>query len=210
MGRKKVVPYKRPEKAPWETYNATFEEKLDPKMEEAIKRYSETAHANTSTQNAEELCRQKEMSNDLARQYQWVKPSEYQNTEARVGRIMHSSEFITRLRKLGGSKTRFFYRDHPQPRKLTLMVIRDGQVPEVGCWCQLGFTTEYEIMDFDDHGVPLDAKFRGYRTCLLQLILKGILSESAVEREFGKAVGPECGRYNETLYEWRNRRIEVV
>jgi hypothetical protein len=196
------------EKAPWETYNASFEEKLDPKLEDEIKRYAKHRHEKSSNQNEEELCRQKELSNEVAKQYQWVTPDEYANAEERIGRIIHSSEFITILRNKCGLKC--WYRDHPQPRKITLVVQRKDLAPEVGCWCQLGFMPEYEIMDFDEHGVPLDSKYRGWRTCLLQLILKGLLSEEVVNRVFREPTGPASKRSLETLHGFRNRTIEVI
>jgi hypothetical protein len=208
MGRKKAIPYKRPEKAPWETYAATFEEKLDPKLEDEIKRYSECRHEKSSTQNEEELCRQREISNELAKQYAWVRPDEYADEGPRIGRIIHSSELITTLRKK--CNLRCWYRDHPQARKITLMVQRDSSVPEVGCWVQQGFMPEYTVMDFDEHGVPLAEKYRGWRTCILQLVLKGLINEDLANKVFGYAHGPVSNRYLETLYGFRNRRFAVI
>jgi hypothetical protein len=209
MGRKKKsVPYTRPEKAPWETYNASFEEKLDPKLEEAIKRYSERRHAKSSNQNEEELCRQRGMSNDLAKQYQWVHPDEYEDEGPRIGRVKHSSEFISTLRNK--FKLNCWYREHPQPRKVTLVAQRWSLAPEVACWVQLGYMPEYTVMRFDEHGVPLDEKYRGWRTPVLQLILKGLITEDRANRVFGYADGPVSGRFLNTLYGFRNRRFEVI
>jgi len=196
------------EKAPWESYSATFEEKLDPQLEEAIKRYAETAHGKTSNQNAEELCRQKEISAEVAKEYQWVTPDEYADEGPRIGKVLHSSELITLLRNK--CKLRCWYRDHPQARKVTLVVQRWAQIPEVGCWVQLGFMPEYTIMGFDDHGVPLAERYRGWRTCILQLILKGLIAEELANKVFGYAHGTVSERYLETLYGFRNRRFAVI
>jgi hypothetical protein len=195
-------------KAPWETYSASFEEKLDPQLEEAIKRYSENRHTKTSTQNQEELCRQKEKSDEVAKEYRWVTPDEYADEGPRIGRVLHSSELISLLRNKCHLKC--WYRDHPQPRKVTLVVQRWSLAPEVGCWVQLGFMPEYTIMGFDEHGVPLAERYRGWRTCVLQLILKGLISEDAANKVFGYAHGPVCDRYLETLYGFRNRRFAVI
>lgn len=186
---------------PWMTYNASFEEKLDPKLEEEVKRYSEKRHEKSSTQNEEELCRQKELSQETAKQYQWIHPSEYADEGPRIGKIIHSSEFINRLRK--NEKVQFWYRDHPQPGKVTLLWSK-GFLPEVACWAQLGFMPEYSIMRFDEHGIPTTEKYRGWRTCLLQMIIKQIISEDWANRAFGYAQGPASDRYLHTLYDVRN------
>lgn len=194
-------------KAPWETYSSSFDEKLDSKLEEEIKRYSERVHSKSSSQNEEELARQKEFSAEFAKEYQWVSPDEYKDVGARKGRILHSSEFINMLRKIG---LKCWYRQHPQPRKITLLVQNNNMLPpEVACWAQVGFMPEYEIIRFDEHGVPLDSMFRGWRTCLLQMILKGMITEEQVNKTFGRATGPASERYNSTLYEVRNHYVAV-
>ena len=208
MGRKKPVPYKRPDKAPWETYAATFEEKLDPRLDEAVKRYAEHRHAKSSNQNEEELCRQKEINAELVKQYQWVTPDEYADQGPRIGKILHSSELISLLRSK--CNLRCWYRDHPQAGKVTLMVQRNHSTPEIGAWAQLGFMPEYTVMDFDDHGVPLAEKYRGWRTVILQLLLKGLINEDLANKVFGYAHGPVSDRYLMTLYGFRNRRFEVI
>lgn len=193
--------------APWQTYNKSFEEKLDPKLEDEIKAYSERRHAKSSSQNEEELARQRELSNEMAKQYQWLTPDEYADEGPRIGKIMHSSEFITKLRN--ECHVQCWYREHPQPRKITLLVKVNDLPPEVGCWVQHGFMPEYSIMRFDDHGVPLDERMRGWRTCLLQLILKGVLTEETAHRVFGNAHGPVSERYLQTLYGFRNELVKV-
>jgi hypothetical protein len=195
-------------KAPWETYSASFEEKLDPQLEEAVKRYSERRHAKSSNQNEEELCRQKEINAELVKQYQWVTPDEYADEGPRIGKILHSSELINLLRSKCHLKC--WYRDHPQPRKVTLVVQRESQLPEVGAWVQIGFMPEYTVMGFDEHGVPLAEKYRGWRTVILQLILKGFISEELASKVFGYAYGPVSRRYLETLHGFRNRSFAVI
>jgi hypothetical protein len=193
---------------PWMSYAAEFEEKLDPKLEAEIEAYSQRRHEKSSSQNEEELCRQKEINAELAKQYQWLDPSDYANEEEPIGRVMHSSTFINLLRKAG---VECWYRDHPQPGKVTLVVKRTGPyTPEVGCWVQQGFTSELSLMYFDEHGIPTTERRRGWRTCLLQLILKEMVAEDTVHEVFGKPGNTEAwGRYNSLLYEFRNRRLAV-
>jgi hypothetical protein len=196
------------QKAPWETYSDVLTEKLDPKLEAEIQEYSQKRHEKSSEQNAEELARWEEGNQELAKQYQFLTPEEYADEGPRIGRILHSSLLIKFLQKDLGINC--WYRVHPQKDKVTLVVKKDNSEPEVGCWVPLGYMPEFSIVRFDKYGVPLNEKYRGWRTCCLQLILKGVVTEEQVESIFGRAKGPASERYNSTLYEWRNRRLQVV
>jgi hypothetical protein len=194
---------KRP---PWMTYAASLDERLDSRLQAEVDEYSKHRHEKTSEQNAEELARWEEENKILAKQYQFLTPDEYKDEGARIGKIIHSSSFLNNLRQLG---LNCHYREHPHKDKLTLIVIRN-QKTEVGCWVARGFMPEYSIVRFDRHDVPLNEKFRGWRTCTLQLILKGLLDEKEVDAFFGKASGPASERYLSTLYNVRNRQVLVV
>ena len=194
------------EAAPWQTYAAEMDQKLDRDLAAAVAEYADRQHEenNTSSQTKEELHRQQEMSNDLAKQYQWLNPEDYADQEARIGRVMHSTVFFSKLR---GMRVECWYAAHPQPQKTTLFVQRkQGMIPpEFGCWVQLGFMPELSIMRFDEHGVPLDERRRGWRTCLLQLILKGIVTEEEADKVFGKPLQSQAfHRYNSQLQAFRN------
>jgi len=192
------------EAAPWETYDQEFGGD-DPALLEAMAEYAaNVSDAEASSETKEQLARQEELSENVAEQYRWVTPEEYKNEGDRIGRIMHSCVFLNNLKKAG---VNCWMRQHPQAGKITLVVQRTGKnvAPEVGCWCMAGFAPELSIMRFDEHGIPTTEKFRGWRTCLLQLILKGIISESKAEEVFGKApTTPAFHRYNRTLQVFRN------
>lgn len=195
-------------RAPWETYNESLDEKLDSKLQAEVDEYSKHRHEKSSEQNAEELARWEEGNKELAKQYQFLSPEEYADEGARIGRVIHSSEFINILRR--ELKLNAWYRRHPHKDKLTLIVHNHVGEPEIGCWAANGFMPEYEIVRFDKYGVPLDSKYRGWRTCCLQMILKGMLKEKDVTRVFGKATGPASERYNSTLFEIRNHYAKAV
>lgn len=194
-------------KAPWETYDAEMDVRMNPRLAEEVAAYEQTRIEETNSSEAkEELHRQKELNEQVAKEYQWLHPSEYVEEGPRVGRVLHSDEFISKLRRKG---VRCWYIEHPQPRKLTLLYYRDGmEKPEVACWVQAGHMPEYSFMNFDEHGVPLAEKRRGWRTCLLQMVLKGIISEARAVQAFGVAHGPASERYNRTLCEWRKTRFD--
>jgi hypothetical protein len=194
--------------APWQTYGESLNEKLTPELERQIQEYEKRRHSKTSEQNAEELARWEEGNKELARQYQFLSPEEYRDEGARIGRILHSSQFLNILRK--DLNLNCYFRTHPHKDKITLIAIRPGGEPEVACWCARGFMPEYSIVRFDKYGVPLDEKYRGWRTPILQMILKGILKEKDIKKVFRNAEGPASDKYNSLLYELRNRRLVAV
>lgn len=190
------------EDAPWETYSRQLEND-DPALLEAIAEYAgRVSDAEASSETKEAYAERKEYNDHTAQEYQWVSPEEYADAGARIGRVMHSSTFINLLRKAG---VKCWYRQHPQAGKVTLVVQRGDMAAEVGCWVQAGFMPELGVMRFDDHGIPTTEKFRGWRTCLLQLILKSVITEKKAEEIFGApATTPAFHRYNATLRSFRN------
>jgi len=191
------------EAAPWETYGKELEND-DPALLDAIAEYaSHVSDAEGSSQSKEELFRLRESNAETAKEYQWLTPEEYARDGDRIGRIMHSNAFIIYLRQVG---VKCWYRAHPQAGKVTLVIQREDLPAEVGCWVQQGFMPELSIMRFDDHGIPTTEKFRGWRTCLLQLILKGVIKEKVADKTFGKpATTAAFNRYNQTLRCFRNQ-----
>lgn len=183
------------EKAPWEDYGQELVGKDDAAMEAAVERYAQNRYETASEETKEELARRKEENNLIAREYQWVHPSEYADRGPRIGKILHSSKLITILREMG---LKCWYRQHPEPQKLTLLVLERGK-RQVGCWLQGGYQTEFSIMNFDEHGVPLQEAYRGWRTVLMQLSLKGLISERQINKVFGPARGPASTRYNKFM-----------
>ncbi len=202
MQPKKITGTHTSDKAPWESYGREMDLRMNPKLAKEVEIYSQKHHTKSSQQNEEVLAEQMEMSRELASQYQIVSYAEYKDTRPRVGRIMHSSELINRLRHMGIS---CWYRQHPHADKLILMVQKQTTSPlEIAGWVQAGWTTEFEILRFDSRGLMVDSRYRGWRTVLLQLIIKGVLTEQAVKEEFGLPVGPASTRYLRTLYDFRN------
>lgn len=192
------------EKPTWEAYDEELMGDIeDPALLEAMAEYaSRVSDAEATNQTKEELARLKEASANAAKEYQWLTPEEYRNEGDRIGHIMHSVVFLNNLRKAG---VKCWYRDHPQAGKITLIVQREDLPPEVGCWCQVGFAPELSVMRFDEHGIPLAEKYRGWRTCLLQLILKGVIKEKKADEIFGKPGTTKAfHRYNSTLRNFRN------
>lgn len=197
---------------PWDTYSSEMETHMSPELASAVAEYAERSYEATtaSNQSKEELHRQQEINDDIAKEYQWLTPEEYADIEQRNGQVMHAATFLDKLRKSGIT---CWYASHPHPDKAVLFVSsHQGTLPpENTCWVQMGYMPELSIMRFDEHGAPTNERRRGWRTCLLQLILKDILSEEKAVELFGPPKQTEAfSRYNNTLYEWRNRRFTVA
>ena len=194
------------ETAPWESYDSELTgQKISPELAAQIAEYAQKRYqdAPVSSQTQEVLAESREINQGIAQGYQWVTPEEYANQEERVGRVMHSSELITLLRKAG---VVCFYRQHPHPDKATLLISINDNPLQVGCWVQLGNMPELSMFNFDQYGAPLAEKRRGWRTVLLQLILKGALTEEKANSVFGKPkITQAYARYNMILQGWRQR-----
>ncbi len=190
---------------PWDSYAAEMGASMSPELEAAVAEYAERMYdaGESSNQNKEELHRQKELSDETSKEYQWLKPEEYADQQARIGRILNHVEFKTLLEKAGLTCV---YGTHPHKDKASLYISKDGlKQPEYACWVQIGQMPELSMMRFDDHGVPLNERRRGWRTCLLQIILKGLLTEEKANVHFGRPkVTEQYHRYNSMLQSFRN------
>jgi hypothetical protein len=192
--------------SPWDSYDSELAgTPMTPELAAQVADYATKHHqdAKVSSQAQEVLAENREINSGIASQYAWVTPEEYANQEERVGRVMHSSELITLLRKAGVS---CWYRQHPHPDKATLLVSINGSPLQVGAWVQLGNMPELSMFNFDNYGAPLAEKRRGWRTVTLQLILKGALKEEKADQFFGKPkITQAYSRYNMILQGWRQR-----
>lgn len=197
------------ETAPWMSWDDEMDDGMSAELAAEVAEYARNRYEDdqSSSETKEILAMMKESNDDNAQEYQWLKKADYANEEERTGHVLHSSEFINRLRKAG---VKCFYKQHIHLDK-AILIFTKGQVEEVGCWVQQGNMPELSIMNFDDHGVPLAERRRGWRTCLLQLILKSVITEKQAEKYFGKArLTAAFSRYNSTLYSFRNRNVEQI
>ena len=192
------------DKNPWETYGDEFGQSESKELKAAIAEYEKNHYqdAPVSSQTKEELARLHEANEGTSKEYQWIKPEEYKDHAARIGRVMSHEDFINILRKCNVA---CWYVQHPHPDKATLLFSKNGGPREVVGWVQLGQMPELSIMSFDKYGVPLAEKRRGWRTVLLQILLKGIISEEKADKIFGRPKQTEAfHRYNSTLQSFRN------
>jgi hypothetical protein len=217
MADQKEAVYTRPgtvasDKAPWMSWDDEMDDGISAELAAEIDEYAKNRYEEdqSSSETKELLAMMREQNDENAEEYQWLKKADFANEEERTGRVLHSSEFITRLRRAGVT---CFYKQHIHIDKAILIVTK-GQVEEVGCWVQQGNMPELSFMHFDEHNVPGAEKRRGWRTCLLQLILKGFITEKKAIKYFGHpkqtATFNRQSGYNQLLYAFRNRNVEQI
>ena len=66
---------------------------------------------------------------------------------------------------------------------------------------------EWSIMRFNEHGVAIKEKYRGWRTAMLVLIAAEILTEEEVDRAFGPPIGEAAAWYRGTLQSYRQIKL---
>ncbi len=204
-------------RAPWETYRAG--DPLDgcsEQMRAEIAEYSQKHHGKTSNANVEELIRQKDLSKEMVKEYKMYKQDELRDTPARVGRVLHCLDWLKMYETI-----RPAYLSANIRKGLSGLAVwnprdvkgEDGEITrqdwQYVCGVQVGFMHEFSSIHFDARDLPLNEKWRGWRTVNLRLVQLGLMTEEQENEIFGKATGEAARRHNEQLYFWRNRKRDA-
>lgn len=210
--KRKLMGTQASDVAPWQSYTAgdplaglTADQRAE------ITEYSKKHHGSTSTQNVEELARQKELSAEFVKEYKMYRQEELQDTPERVGRIMHCLDFLKLLETIRPAYLSANIRKGLtglgvyHPMEVTVNGEKTMQAWHYVCAVQVGYMHEYSSMWFDSRGLPLNEKWRGWRTVLLRLIQLGHVTEEQALAVFGEPSPGGARRYKEQLYCWRNR-----
>lgn len=160
---------------------------------------------------------QRAASDEMAARFRWDRQQELapEREAARRGRVFHACEFFPRLERAVGKELAYSKGQGELLGKICGIKVRTRQPSLVAIageedefkyatWAQIPLMQEFSVMHFDAHDVPLNEKFRGWRTVLLAMIEKGFLTERAMVQEFGAAEGMESRRVNGELYALRN------
>lgn len=163
--------------------------------------------------NEEHLSRLQEQNyNSFAvKKQRWNNQEDYEDEEARQGRWMQSSEFMSRLKKLVPSlfitEGNFLgdwavYKTYPSPQSDL-----DGRDFRYLFFIPSGWMPENSFIEFDDKDIPVRERQRGWRTPLLRLIKSGYLTEYDCEQEFGLPTPGADVVWNRELWKIRNRNM---
>lgn len=133
--------------------------------------------------------------------YRLFDHASFKDFERRRGEVLHSSEFIYRVQKI-----------NPQIVVQRQINFEDDWGFYAGVLNKLtylsgfhkGWLTEFSYTFVDQRDIPTEER-RGWRTVLLRLMGRGILSWEQVVGEFGNSDGLNSDRWNLYTEPYRNR-----
>jgi hypothetical protein len=153
----------------------------------------------------ESFAAEKEISDEMSERYKMEDQEDLTNAAARMVNPMSTRDFIAKLRANG---IKCFTVDNGFPPKtVALWCIPLGQHARARyiCYLQVPAQWEWSVLKVDHHGKPIGEDYRGWRTVLIQLIEKEILTEESAHNIFGKpSTNSVFSRYWRSLWEHRN------
>jgi hypothetical protein len=152
----------------------------------------------------ESFAAEKEISDEMGEQYHIEDQEDLTNELARKVNPMSTDAFVAKLR-LNGIKCFTVY--NGLKGTIGLWCIPPKQVARARyvCYLQIPAMYEWSVLRLDRHNIPVGEKFRGWRTVLMELIKKEILTEYQAHKIFGHPSGNKTfRRYQRSLWELRN------
>lgn len=157
-------------------------------------------------------------SQGVARQ-RWANQEDYRNWKARQGTYQHHSDLVRKLQPLipelfvtnavtGRNDSHGRFVRHLAFFQLSSNVRPDwdNRTIRLLCWCERDWMPEYSTYEFDNvRDVLIREDVRGWRTVLLSLIHRGVLTEELCDATFGIATGEASTVWYRELYKFRNR-----
>jgi hypothetical protein len=201
-------------KNPLKDYDREFAYDADTIEPEVARLMNETERRSidkASAQAHEEFLRLYEQNLASRKDFKW--PGQEELHHKREGRILHMNQFILMFRKAlptgwsawytskgGMQNTLGLYVSHPTGAALLPSCTHELGEPHYVGFCQVPFAQEFEEIHFDRYDVPLGPKRRGWRTVLLRAREQGLVTEAALDREFGRpSTGAVSDRYRAYL-----------
>lgn len=155
----------------------------------------------------EEFEKHREVSETLALDYKIEDQAELINKAARMVNPMSTTAFIQKLRAFGIKCFTVYNGFPPQTVALWCLPPKQNAKARYICFMQTPAMYEWSVLRTDKYGKPDNERFRGWRTVLVQLVEKEILTEAQAHKIFGEASHNHIyGRYHRSLWEARNKR----
>ncbi len=150
----------------------------------------------------ESFAAEKEMSDQQVESYKMDNQDLLSDEKPRKVHAIATRDFIKKLRDNG---VRCFTVDNGLAGTVGLWAARGTQMVYV-CYLQIPAQYEWSVLRLDAHNLPNGERFRGWRTVLMQLIVKDILTEEKAHKIFGKPTGGIVSSlYRKTLWFRRNK-----
>lgn len=189
----------------------------------------ETREAKNTQEMIEKTQMLHEMNERASQESQWDGQGRWigkENEEMRIGKILTPFEFMDKLRAVIGHKRVLLNRFSVHGRcalltpsnepSATNLIVLPGQLEppkktKADEFAQVGTLqypcgTEWMVMRIDEFGCPTTAKYLGWRTALLSMIMLGVITEKEAHKAFPLKEGPASKWYRQQLYYFRNRK----
>jgi hypothetical protein len=155
----------------------------------------------------EEFQKHREISETLALDYQLEDQRDLTNRAARMVNPMGTDDFVQKLRAFG-IKCFTVMNGFPEGTvALWCLPPKQNTKARYICYLQIPAMYEWSVLRVDTYGKPIGEVFRGWRTAIVQLVEKEILTEMQADKIFGKASQSTVfSRYHRSLWEARNHR----
>lgn len=196
-----------------------------PRVQEALARLEqEKRDARTSQEAMERTQMLHEFNERAAQKNQWDGQGRWigkENEEMRRVNILSPQQWLAKLESVIGEKRVFINRFAVLKRVAVLvpntdrnrsLILMPGEQPQKPADPYLAIGTlqwpcgpEWMIPKFDEYGVPIRAKYLGWRTALLCLISKHVITEKEAHTAFPLGDGQAGDWYREQLFEFRSR-----
>jgi hypothetical protein len=155
----------------------------------------------------EQFAADKEQSDQMAAAYKLENQSLFEDKKARMVNPMSAKDFINKLRENG---VKCFVISNPTNRQQAgLWAIPPARKDKARyvCFIQVPAMYEWSVVNVNAHGVADGEAYRGWRTVLMELIKKEILTETEAHAIFGTPnVSARSSVYFKSLWELRNKR----
>lgn len=196
----------------------TAQYNVKPKVEEqleSIKRNPERLRdLKPINQETEDALARHELNEYSVQKFQFAMQEELLDEKARLVNILHFTGFLQRLQTIPGLHG--YYGWSGQGKELGLFVHMRGQERRLFrgdlplgvqyiCFVQAPYMPEWSVIRLDEYHLPVNEKYRGWRTVLMRLIAAGAITEQEAHAVFGNP--PETAvsrRYRAQLWNLRN------
>lgn len=200
-----------------------------PRVQEALARLEQEKNdAKTSSEMLEKSEMLHEMNERASKKNQWDGQGRWigrDNVDMRLVNVLSPQDWLKRLEAVIGERRVFLNRFAvlkrvavliPNPQPAPSLILTPGQLalgPESSgnppfqavATLQWPCGPEWMVPKFDEYGVPVRAKYLGWRTALLSLIQHKVITEKEAHRAFPLGSGPAGEWYRQQLYELRAR-----
>lgn len=155
----------------------------------------------------EDFLAHKEKSEMGALDYKIEDQASLTNRRARMVNPMGTREFIRKLRDNGVKCFTVDNQFPPGTVALWCLPPKQMQKARYVCYLQIPAMYEWSVLKTDRYGKPIGEAYRGWRTVIVQLIEKEILTEYQAHKIFGEpSKNPIFNRYHQSLWEARNKK----